>query len=78
MLDNDLDGIMSKIRQELPRLKEIDYAIFSYWIIGFDVTTISRLLDTNLNIIYIRKTRIKQQIKETRPEHMEQFLEMIS
>ena len=78
MLDNDLDGIMSNFRKELPKLKEIDYAIFSYWIIGFDATTISRLLDTSLNIVYIRKTRIKQQIKERSPEHKVQFLEMIS
>ena len=78
MLDDDLDGIMTNIRSELPKLKEIDYAIFSYWIIGFDVTTISRLLDTSLNIVYIRKTRIKQHIREKSPEHMDQFLEMIS
>lgn len=78
MLDSDLDGIMTNIRTELPKLKEIDYAIFSYWIIGFDVTTISRLLDTSLNIVYIRKTRIKQHIREKSPEHMDQFLEMIS
>ena len=78
MLDNDLDGIMTNFRNELPKLKEIDYSIFSYWIIGFDVTTISRLLDTSLNIVYIRKTRIKQQIMEKSPKHMEQFLEMIS
>lgn len=78
MLDNDLDGIMTNFRNELPKLKEIDYAIFSYWIIGFDVTTISRLLDTSLNIVYIRKTRIKQHIKDQAPEHMDQFLEMIT
>ena len=29
MLDSDLDGIMTNIRTELPKLKEIDYAIFS-------------------------------------------------
>ena len=78
MLDNDLGGIMTNFRNEFPKLKEIDYAIFSYWIIGFDATTISHLLDTSLNIVYIRKTRIKQQIKEKSPEHKEQFLEMIS
>ena len=78
MLDNDLDGIMTNFRKELPKLKEIDYAIFSYWIAGFDVTTISRLLDTSLNIVYIRKTRIKQHIKDRAPEHMDQFLEMIA
>lgn len=78
VLDNDLDGIMTNFRKEMPKLKEIDYSIFSYWIAGFDVTTISRLLDTSLNIVYIRKTRIKQHIKDQAPEHMDQFLEMIS
>ena len=78
MLDNDLDGIMTNFRKEMPKLKEIDYSIFSYWIAGFDVTTISRLLDTSLNIVYIRKTRIKQHIKDQAPEHMDQFLEMIT
>lgn len=78
MLDNDLDMIMTHIRTEMPKMKELDYAIFRYLIIGFDATTISRLLNTSLNIIYIRKTRIKQHIKEKSPEHMEQFLEMIS
>ena len=78
VLNNDLDDIMTKFRTELPKLKEIDYAIFSYWIAGFDATTISRLLDTSLNVVYIRKTRIKQHIKDKIPEHMDQFLEMIS
>lgn len=78
VLDNDLDGIMTNFRKEMPKLKEIDYSIFSYWIAGFDVTTISRLLDTSLNIVYIRKTRIKQHIKDQAPEHMDQFLEMIT
>ena len=78
MLDHDLDGIMTNFRNEFPKLKEIDYAIFSYWIIGFDATTISRLLDISLNIVYIRKTRIKQHINEKSSEHMGQFLEMIS
>ena len=78
MLDCDLNGIMTNLRNELPRLKEIDYTIFAYWIIGFDSTTISRLLDTTINIVYIRKSRIKQQINKKCPEHMEQFLEMIS
>ena len=78
MLDNDLDMIMTRIRTEMPKMKELDYAIFRYLIIGFDATTISRLLNTSLNIIYIRKTRMKQHIKDKSPEHMEQFLEMIS
>ncbi len=32
MLDNDLDGIMTNIRNEMPKLKELDYSILSYLI----------------------------------------------
>lgn len=78
MLDNDLDGIMTNIRNEMPKLKELDYSIFSYLIVGFDATTISRLLDESVNNIYARKRRLRIKIEERNPEHAVQFLEMLS
>ena len=78
MLDNDLDGIMTNIRNEMPKLKELDYSIFSYLIIGFDATTISRLLDMSVNNIYAHKRRLRIKIEERNPEHAAQFLEMLS
>lgn len=78
MLDNDLDMIMTRIRTEMPKMKEVDYAIFSYLIVGFDATTISRLLDMTVNNVYARKHRIRVRIGEKRPEHAEQFLEMLT
>lgn len=78
MLDNDLDGIMTNIRREMPKLKELDYSIFSYLIVGFDATTISRLLDMSVNNIYAHKRRLRIKIEERNPEHAVQFLEMLS
>ena len=78
MLDNDLDGIMTNIRSEMPKLKELDYSIFSYLIVGFDATTISRLLDESVNNIYARKRRLRIKIEERNPEHAAQFLEILS
>lgn len=77
MLDEDLDNIMSNLRREVPDLKKIDYAIFSLFVIGFDVTTISHLLNTSMNTIYIRKSRIKRHIDEINPLHKEQFHEAL-
>ena len=77
ILNNDLDGIMSNLRNEI-KMKEIDYRVFSYLVIGFDATTISRLLDTTVNIIYIRKSRIKHYIESSDAVHKTQFMEMIS
>ena len=78
MLDRDLDQIMSRIRTEMPKLKEVDYCIFSYIIIGFDAVTISRLLDMTVNNVYARKHRLKIKIEGNQPEHMVQFLEILS
>lgn len=77
MLDNDLNGIMTNIRNEMPKLKELDYSIFSYLIVGFDATTISRLLDMSVNNIYAHKRRLRIKIEERNPEHAAQFLEML-
>lgn len=77
MLDNDLDMIMTRLRSEMPKMKELDYAIFSYLIVGFDATTISRLLDITVNNVYAHKRRIRIKIGDKRPEHANQFLEML-
>lgn len=78
MLDEDLDNIMSNLRSEVPDLKTKDYSIFSLFVIGFDVTTISHLLNTTMNTIYIRKSRIKRHIEELNPLHKSQFLDALS
>ena len=77
MLDNDLDMIMTRLRTEMPKMKELDYSIFSYLIVGFDATTISRLLDMSVNNVYAHKRRIRIKIEEKQPEHSDQFLEML-
>ena len=78
MLDEDLDMIMTHLRKEMPKFSETDYSIFSYLIVGFDATTISRLLDISVNNIYVHKHRIRTRIEERHPEHASQFLEMLA
>lgn len=78
MLDEDLDMIMTNLRKEMPKFSETDFAIFSYLVVGFDATTISRLLDISVNNIYVHKHRIRTRIEERHPEHASQFLEMLA
>ena len=78
MLDEDLDMIMTRLRKEMPKFSETDYAIFSYLIVGFDATTISRLIDMTVNNIYAHKRRIRIRIEERQPEHASQFLEILN
>lgn len=77
VLDDSLDGIVSTLRKEMPRLKDIDYSIFCYMIIGFDATTISHLLNISTNVVYIRKSRMRQHIEDVAPKHKDQFLNIL-
>ena len=77
MLNDGLDDIMIHLRSEMSHLKEKDYSVFSLLAIGFDVTTISHLLNTTMNTIYIRKSRIRQQIETDNPEHKQQFMSVL-
>ena len=78
MLNEGFDGIMTNLREELPRLKDLDRVIFGYFAMGFDATTISHLVNKSINTIYIRKSRIKAMIEEVNPVHKIQFLERLS
>ena len=78
VIDESLDGIMSKLRAEMPKLKEVDYSIFSFMIIGFDTTTISHLLNISMNVVYIRKSRMKQRIEAANPENKERYLQVLA
>ena len=77
VLDESLDGIVSTFRNEMPRLKEIDYSIFCYVLIGFDATTISHLLNISTNVVYIRKSRMRQHVEDIAPKHKDQFLNIL-
>lgn len=78
MLDDGLDNIMTNLRSELPSLNEKDYMLFRLMAVGFDVTTISHLLNNSMNSIYIRKSRMKSHIESMNPEHKSQFMSILS
>ena len=77
MLNEDLDNIILHLRTELPRIKQVDVSMFCYIAIGFDVTTISHLMNVSMNTIYIRKSRLSQRIEELSSDYREQFLQIL-
>ena len=78
LLDDELNNIMTNIRREMPKLKEVDYTLFSYFVAGFDMSAISRLLDMSLNNVYAHKRRLRLKIEKKYPAHAQQFLEMMA
>lgn len=78
VLDAELDGIMTRFRNEIPRCKEWEVTMFSYLVVGFDSTTISRLMNLSLDQVYSYKRRIIKKIENKKTEHSAQFLEMLT
>ena len=78
LLDAELDGIMTRFRNEIPKCKEWEVTMFGYLVAGFDSTTISRLMDLSLDQVYSYKRRLIQKIENKKPEHSAQFLEMLN
>lgn len=77
MLNADLDDVVLHLRNEIPRIRQVDVSMFCFMAIGFDVTTISHLMNVSMNTIYIRKSRLRQKIEELSPMHKEQFLQIL-
>ena len=77
ILDNDLNGILTILRNEIPNLTKKDHILIGYLSIGFDVVMISHFMDCSPNSIYIRKSRLKKAIEDSGAEHKDVFLEII-
>ena len=78
MLDDNLDGIMSKLRAAIPDTTEKDFRFISFLVLGFDTKTISRMMDYNVNTIYTKRYIIKEKISKLDGENKALFSEFIS
>ena len=78
MLDDNLDGIMSKLRAAIPDTTEKDFRFISFLVLGFDTKTISRMMDYNVNTVYTKRYIIKEKISKLDGENKALFSELIS
>lgn len=78
MLDDNLDGIMTKLRAAIPDTTEKDFRFISFLVLGFDTKTISRMMDYNVNTVYTKRYIIKEKISKLDGENKALFSELIS
>ncbi len=76
MLNKERDNIVKYLRIEMPRLKEVDYALFCYYVVGFDAVTISRFIGMSESNIYAHKRRLRIKIEKAHPVHESLFIEV--
>lgn len=69
-------NIMASFRLDFPNLKDADYNLFLYSILGFSTSTISLFLkEEKLTSIYERKRRLKDKIRKLDSPHRDTYLE---
>lgn len=76
-LDSELNGMMTNLRTEFPKLNQRYYMLFGYLALGFKSPIIAHFMGCSENAVRIIKNRLKSTIKNSDTEHKDDFLEVI-
>ena len=76
-VNESLDGIIDKLKNDLPNRKEQDFRFLAYVIVGFDATTIASLFGYSVGTVYTKKNRIKREITALSSPYRDLYLEFI-
>lgn len=78
-VDDMYNNLYTDFRKDLPDLKEADYCLFLFTVLGFSNVTISLFLQENkVNAVYDRKRRLKDKIKKLDKTKSQRYLEWFS
>ncbi len=74
MLDQTMDGVMTRLRSDFPSWKEDDFLLFCFTAAGFSSTTISALMGKEKSVVYNRVWRLKGRISSSDSPQKDFFL----
>ena len=78
MLNRNCNELVSRLREQMPKLKADDLKLFIFAACGFSSTTISTILEKDKGIIYNRIWRLKGKISASEAADKDEFLESIN
>ena len=78
MVNDSLDNIIDKLRDDLPGHKEQDFLFLTYVIAGFDATVISSLTDYSLGTVYTKKYNLRKIISELESPYRDWYLSFVN
>lgn len=68
-INKDFENIMDKIRSDFPDLKESDYRLLSFIVVGFDATTRAILMNDTVNNMRVKKSRLLKKILDSKTDN---------
>lgn len=69
------NNLMTEFRQAFPEISESDCTLYLYVVSGFSSRAISILIDEKIEVVYNRKSRLKQKISKCTAPNKELFLQ---
>ena len=69
------DNLMVKFNKSFPDFSKSEVTLYMYVVLGFSARAISIFLNENIDVIYNRKSRLKQKILKSKVNNREYFLE---
>lgn len=76
-LNQTLDGILGKLRSDLPSHSDRDFIFLAFVIAGFDAKTIAILMDYSVGSVYTKKNRLKSEIDKLSSPNKHLYQEFI-
>lgn len=70
-------NIMQRFRTEFPGMKHSDYILYLYVVAGFSSRAIGVFLGEKLDVVYNRKSRLKQKISKSNSVNKEYFIAVL-
>lgn len=77
MIDENLDGIMRKLHEDLPDATATDFRFIALNILGFDAKTIARIMGYAVQSVYTKRVRLRTRISALDSANKEFYLEFI-
>ena len=77
MIDEGLDGIMAKLKSDIPGMTKNDRKFIIYQILGFDAKTMSRVTGYSVESIYTKRNRLKKRIQSMESEYRDFYVEIL-
>lgn len=77
MIDENLNGIMRKLRSDLPDATDNDFRFIALNILGFDAKTIARVMGYAVQSVYTKRVRLRSWISGLDSENKDFYLDFI-
>ena len=77
MIDENLNGIMKKLRVDLPDATDNEFRFIALNILGFDAKTIARIMGYAVQSVYTKRVRLRARISAITSEYKDFYLDFI-